>query len=103
MLASLWNITELTFENTTIHCENAVVFHGIEIDHSLTFNKRITNICKKTARQLSSLSSCVFADVSDMFVKCQLMINPNAVQYNRVFTMDGSVFKSQLCDIPKRG
>ena len=32
------DITNLTFENTTIHCENSVVLLGIEIDHSLTFN-----------------------------------------------------------------
>ena len=49
------NITHFTFENTTIHCENSVVLLGIEIDHSLTFNTHIANICKKAARQLAVL------------------------------------------------
>ena len=44
------DITNFTFENTTIHCENSVVLLGIEIDHSLTFNTHIANICKKAAR-----------------------------------------------------
>ena len=47
----IWDITEFTFENTAIQCENSVVLLGIEIDHLLTFNKHITNICK---RQLDS-------------------------------------------------
>ena len=49
------DITNFTFENTTIHCENSVVLLGIEIDHSLTFNTHIANICKKAARQLAVL------------------------------------------------
>ena len=49
------DITNFTFENTTIHCENSVVLLGIEIDHSLTFNTHIANICKKSARQLAVL------------------------------------------------
>ena len=49
------DITNFTFENTTIHGENSVVLLGIEIDHSLTFNTHIANICKKAARQLPVL------------------------------------------------
>ena len=49
------DITNFTFENTTIHCENSVVLLGIEIDHSLTFNTHIANICRKAARQLAVL------------------------------------------------
>ena len=49
------DITDFTFENTTIHCENSVVLLGSEMDHSLTFNKQITNICKNAARQLAVL------------------------------------------------
>ena len=49
------DIKKITFENTTIHCENSVVLLGIEIDHSLTFNTHIANICKKAARQLAVL------------------------------------------------
>ena len=49
------DITHFTFENTTIHCENYVVLLGIEVDHSLTFNTHIANICKKAARQLAVL------------------------------------------------
>jgi len=45
------DITNFTFENTTIYCENSIVFLGIEIDHLLTFNTHIANICKKAARQ----------------------------------------------------
>ena len=47
-------MTNLTFANTPIHCENSVVLLGIEIYHSLTFNTHIANICKKAARQLAS-------------------------------------------------
>ena len=32
------DITDFTFENTTIHCENSVDLLGIEIDPSLIFN-----------------------------------------------------------------
>ena len=49
------DITNFTFENTTIHCENSVVLLGIEVDHSLSFNTHIANICKKAARQLAVL------------------------------------------------
>ena len=49
------DITNFTFENTTIHCEDSVVLLGIAIDHSLTFNTHIANICKKAARQLAVL------------------------------------------------
>ena len=49
------DITNFTFENTTIHCVISVVLLGIEIDHSLTFNTHIANICKKAARQLAVL------------------------------------------------
>ena len=49
------DIKNLTFENTTIHCENSVVLLGIEIDHSLTFSIHIANICNKAARQLAVL------------------------------------------------
>ena len=48
------DITNFTFENTTIHCENSVVLLGIEIDHSLT----LTHISLTSAnRQLDSLRS----------------------------------------------
>ena len=49
------DITHITFENTTIHYENSVVLLSIEIDHSLTFNTHIANICKKAATQLAFL------------------------------------------------
>ena len=49
------DITNFTFENTTIHYENSVVLLDIEIDHSLTFNTHIANICKNAARQLAVL------------------------------------------------
>ena len=55
LLGSTRDITNFTFENTTTHCENYVVLLGIEIDHSLTFNTHIANICKKAARQLADL------------------------------------------------
>ena len=48
-------ITEFTLGNTQIQCEDSVVLLGIEIDHLLTFNKHITEICKKSARQLAVL------------------------------------------------
>ena len=49
------DITNSTFENTTIHCENSVVILDIEIDQSLTFDTHIANICKKAARHLAVL------------------------------------------------
>ena len=45
-------ITDFTSENTSIHCVDSVVLLGIEIDHLLTFNKHIADICKKSARHL---------------------------------------------------
>ena len=48
-------ITDFTFGDTTIQCEDSVILLGIEIDHLLTFNKHITEICKKSARQLAVL------------------------------------------------
>ena len=50
------DITNFTFENSTIHCENSVVLLGSEIDHLLTFNTHIANICKKAARRLAVIS-----------------------------------------------
>ena len=49
------DITNFTFENTNIPCENSVVLLSIESDHSLTFNTHIANICKKAARHLAVL------------------------------------------------
>ena len=46
------DITNVTFENTTIHFENSVVLLGIEIDHSLIFNTHISLTSAK--RQLDS-------------------------------------------------
>ena len=48
-------ITDFTLGNTNIQCEDSVVLLGIEIDHLLTFNNHITEICKKSARQLAVL------------------------------------------------
>ena len=38
-----------------VKCEDSVVLLGIELDHMLTFNDHITDICKKSARQLAVL------------------------------------------------
>ena len=40
---------------THVKCEDYVVLLGIDIDHMLTFNDHITDICKKSARQLAAL------------------------------------------------
>ena len=40
---------------TQVRCEDYVVLLGIELDHMLTFNDHITDICKKSARQLAVL------------------------------------------------
>ena len=48
-------ITYFTLGNTTIQCEDSGVLLGIKIDHLLTFNKHITDICNKSARQLAVL------------------------------------------------
>ena len=57
-------IIDVTFENTTIHFDNSVVLLGIEIDHSQTFNKHFTNMCKTTARQLA-----IFKRISHIFTR----------------------------------
>ena len=48
-------ITYFTVENTTIHCDDSVLFLGVECDHLLTFNNHIAGICMKSARQLAVL------------------------------------------------
>ena len=48
-------ITDFTCGMTQVRCEDSVVLLGIELDHVLTFNDHITDICKKSARQLAVL------------------------------------------------
>ena len=48
-------ITDFTFHNTTIHCDDSVLLLGVEFDHLLTFNNYIAVICRKSARQLAVL------------------------------------------------
>ena len=48
-------ITDVTFDNTTIHCDDSVLLLGVEFDHLLTFNNHIAGICRKCARQLAVL------------------------------------------------
>ena len=48
-------ITDLKCGMTQVKCEDSVVLLGIEIDHMLTFNNHITDMCKKSARQLAVL------------------------------------------------
>ena len=48
-------ITDFTCGMTQVRCEDYVVLLGIELDHMLTFNEHISDICKKSARQLAVL------------------------------------------------
>ena len=48
-------ITDFTFDNTTIHCDDSVLLLGVEFDHLLTFNNYIAGICRKSARQIAVL------------------------------------------------
>ena len=48
-------ITDFKCGMRQVKCEDSVVLLGIEIDHMLTFNDHITDICKKSARQLAVL------------------------------------------------
>ena len=48
-------ITDFKCGMTQVKCEDSVVLLGIAIDHMLTFNDHITDICKKSARQLAVL------------------------------------------------
>ena len=48
-------ITDLSFDNTTINCDDSVLLLGVEFDHLLTFNNNIAGICRKSARQLAVL------------------------------------------------
>ena len=48
-------ITDFTCGMTQVRCEDSVVLLGIALDHMLTFNDHITDICKKSARQLAVL------------------------------------------------
>ena len=49
-------ITDFKCGTTQVKCEDSVVLLGIELDHMLTFNDHITDICKKSARQLEVLT-----------------------------------------------
>ena len=40
---------------TQVKCEDYVALLGIELDHMLTFNDHITDICKNSTRQLAVL------------------------------------------------
>ena len=44
-------ITDFTFDNTSIHCDDSVLLLDVEFDHLLTFNNHIAEICRKSARQ----------------------------------------------------
>ena len=49
-------ITNFTFDDTTIHCDDSVLLLGVEFDHLLTCNNHIARICRrKSARQLAVL------------------------------------------------
>ena len=48
-------ITDFTCGTTQMKCEDSVTLLGIAFDHLLMFNKHITEICKKSARQLAVL------------------------------------------------
>ena len=48
-------ITYFKCGTTQVKCEDSGVLLDIELDHILTFNDHITDICKKSARQLAVL------------------------------------------------
>ena len=48
-------ITDFTFDNTTIHCDDSVLLLDVEFDHLLTFNNHRAGICRTSARQLAVL------------------------------------------------
>ena len=48
-------VTDFTCGMTQVRCEDSVVLLGIELDHMLTSNDHISDICKKSARQLAVL------------------------------------------------
>ena len=45
----------LNINNQTINSENCVKLLGIEIDNTLSFNKHISTLCKKTNNQLNAI------------------------------------------------
>ena len=45
----------LNINNQTINSENCVKLLGIEIDNTLSFNKQISILCKKTGNQLNAI------------------------------------------------
>ena len=45
----------LNINNQTINSENCVKLLGIEIDNTLSFNKQISTLCKKTSSQLNAI------------------------------------------------
>ena len=49
-------ITDFKCGMTQVKCQDYVVLFGIEIDHMLTFNDHITDICKTSAWQLAVLN-----------------------------------------------
>ena len=44
----------LDINKQTIHSENCVKLLGIEIDNTLSFDKHISNLCKKASNQLNA-------------------------------------------------
>ena len=50
------HITSFNIDNTNIPCEPHVKLLGITIDSNLSFDKHVSNICKKAARQINVLS-----------------------------------------------
>ena len=43
-------ITDFTCGMTQVRCEDSVVLIGIELDHIITLNDQISDICRKSAR-----------------------------------------------------
>ena len=48
---------KICLHNSTLSCEETVIFLGIEIDYQLNFDIHISSICRKASQQLNILKT----------------------------------------------
>ena len=78
--ATTEKLTSFHIEGFDLDCEESVKLLGVEIDSLLNFDKHVTDICKKVAKQinvLSRLSKFLNQDTRILIYKCFIKSNFN--------------------------